>query len=68
MRAIDHFFHTGKSPYPVERTLLTTGILDAAMNALAEGKGRDTPHLAVRYEPVDWPFAPGVAPEPRENP
>lgn len=68
VRAIDHFIHTGKAPYPVERTLLTTGILDAAMNALAEGKGLDTPHLDVRYEPADWPFAPGVAPEPRSNP
>lgn len=68
VRAIDHFIHTGKSPYPVERTLLTTGILDAAMIALAEGKGIDTPYLDVRYEPVDWPFAPGVPPEPRENP
>lgn len=68
VKAIDEFIHTGRSPYPVERTLLTTGILDAAINALADGKGCDTPHLAIQYEPTDWPYAPGVAPEPRENP
>jgi hypothetical protein len=39
-----------KEPYPVERTLLTTGILAAAMDsAYQKGKALDTPHLDVRY-------------------
>jgi hypothetical protein len=48
---------TGHSPYPVERTLLTTGILDAVMTSKAEkNKLIETKHLAIEYRPTDWPF------------
>lgn len=53
--AIAHFFKTGKSPYPVERTLLTSGILDAAMHSKAAGgKAIATPELEFSYAPQDF--------------
>ena len=43
-------FLTGKAPYPIERTLLTTGFVAAGVQSLATGQKRiETPHLAVRY-------------------
>ena len=58
VKAIEHLVHEGKSPYPVERTLLTTGILDRLMHSLSNnGKRFLTPELAFSYRPSDWPFA-----------
>ncbi|HMF19031.1 MAG TPA: hypothetical protein VKE98_17615, partial [Gemmataceae bacterium] len=58
VRAIDAMVQTGHAVYPVERTLLTTGVLDAIMISRAEKNRRvETPHLAIRYQPTDWPFA-----------
>ena len=50
---IEDFFVSGVPPSPVERTYLTTGILEAAM--ISRGRGGEpvqTPHLAaIRYQP-----------------
>jgi hypothetical protein len=61
VRAIEHLVIQGKEPYPLERTLLTTGILAAAMQSLIEqGRTIATPHLSrIRYEATDWAHAAG---------
>ena len=51
MSKVENMFLTGKPPYPIERTLLTTGLVAAGMQSLAAGKRLETPHLAIRYEP-----------------
>lgn len=53
--AIQHFFVHHAAPYPVERTLLTTGVLDAAMHShAAGGNAMATPHLQFAYSPIDF--------------
>ncbi len=58
LRAIQHMFHTKHPAYPVQRTLLTTGILDRVMNSLNQkGKRLFSPELAISYKPSRWGFA-----------
>jgi hypothetical protein len=74
--AIQVTFREGQAAYPVERTLLTTGVLDAAMRSReAGGAALDTPELAVAYRPTDtrrfredgatWKLLTDDTPEPR---
>ena len=51
MSRAEELFLTGQPPYPLERTLLTTGLVAAGMQSLAAGQKRlETPHLAIRYQ------------------
>jgi hypothetical protein len=52
MAKAEALFLTGKPAYPVERTLLTSGLVAAALQSLAGGQKRlETPHLTVSYQP-----------------
>ena len=65
-------FLTGESPYPVERTLLTTGLTAAGVESLHLDQSRlETPHLNIRYQPATestfW-TSPNPAPVSTESP
>jgi hypothetical protein len=50
VRKIEELFETGKAPYPVDRTLLVSGVLESCLTSRFEGQKRlQTPHLDVRY-------------------
>jgi hypothetical protein len=59
MSKAEETFLTGKAPYPVERTLLTGGLVEAGMHSLTAGQKRiETPHLAIKYQaPRESTFA-----------
>jgi hypothetical protein len=50
---VERMFLTGKPTYPVERTLLTTGLTAAGVESLYRNQVRyETPHLSLRYHPT----------------
>ena len=52
--AIQEHFVQRRAPYPVERTLLTTGLTDAVLQSRAMGRGLETPHLHIAYAARDF--------------
>lgn len=74
--AIQHHFRTGQAPYPVQRTLLVSGALDASMHSRAQGhEVLKTPHLEFAYSARDfsamremgqsWKIVTEATPEPK---
>jgi hypothetical protein len=48
---MEQMFLTGKPTYPVERTLLTTGLTAAGVESLYRKQEKyETPHLAIKYQ------------------
>ncbi len=57
---IEQMYATQKAPYPVQRTLLTSGVLEACLTSrIREGQKIETPHLAtIRYQaPTESQYA-----------
>ena len=52
--AIQYHFREGQSPYPVERTLMVTGVLEAAMRSQKFGREIATPELEWSYASQDF--------------
>jgi hypothetical protein len=53
MSKAEETFVNHKSPYPIERTLLTSGLVEAAVRSLGTGQKRlPTPHLEIHYQPT----------------
>jgi hypothetical protein len=51
MHHVERMFATGTAPYPVERTLLTSGMLESCLTSKLQGHARlETPHLSVTYK------------------
>ncbi|MDG2383877.1 MAG: hypothetical protein P8N76_19545 [Pirellulaceae bacterium] len=51
---IEKLFQSGQPAYPIERTLLTTGLTAAGVDSLFRGQRRImTPHLRFAYQPAD---------------
>jgi len=63
VEGIDEMMQTGKATWPVERTLLTSGILDALLISKTDNSRRlPTPHLAIAYRsPWNWKQPPAAS-------
>jgi hypothetical protein len=52
MHKVEEMIESGRAPYPVDRTLLVSGILENCLESkLQAGRRLETPHLGVHYRP-----------------
>ena len=66
LREIERHFVSGHTSRPIERTLLTSGMMDFLLTSrLQNGASIDTPELAVRYRSRARWKDPGPPPSPR---
>jgi hypothetical protein len=64
LHGIEQMMLTGKPTWPVERTLLSSGVLHALLISLQEGQRRvQTPYLALTYR-SDWRWTEPPPPPP----
>jgi hypothetical protein len=54
---VERFVASHTPPYPIYRTLLTSGTLAAVLEAGHEGRRLETPHLAISYQSPVRPWA-----------
>lgn len=59
MHKVEEMFETGVAPYPVDRTLLVSGMLESCLTSKVQNHARlETPHLSVAYKaPAKSQFA-----------
>jgi len=51
MNKVEEMFESGRAPYPVERTLLVSGMLESCLTSKVQNHARlETPHLSVKYQ------------------
>jgi len=64
LKGAEQMIHTGRPAWPVERTLLTSGMLDALLQSRHRGgEAVATPYLDVAYK-TDWTWQMPPAPPP----
>ena len=52
---IEQMFLSGTATYPIERTLLTSGLTAAGIDSLHQGQVKvETPHLNIAYQPTPY--------------
>lgn len=61
---IQKFVVSGKPTAPIERNLLTSGIIDMGIRSLIEGKVRQTPFLNIKYSAAGYEPIRPTAPRP----
>ena len=59
LKGVEQMIHSGKAAYPVQRTMLTAGILDHLLVSLKDNNRRiETDDLRIAYQPVNYAYAP----------